>query len=82
MQSGWRLRTATAVAVAAVLTGLLLVTAGTAGANSQGTPYPILRFHPEAGQVRLLIPTPACPASSPGCKWELFVNAVSTQFEH
>src|SRR5664280_3029331 len=74
MRSRWSRGTTTVAAITSMVFGLCLITAGSAEAATHAFPYPILRFAPGSQQVRLVIPTPACPASHPGCEWELYVN--------
>jgi uncharacterized membrane protein YgcG len=58
--------------------GAATISAGVAGSAQSHFPYPVLRMHFDTDTVTLVIPTPACPTSDPGCVWMLYVNQPKT----
>ena len=66
-----RLIIAAAVLVCAVV-GAVPTAAVAAPATST---HPIIIFDDTAQQAELIIPTPACPTTQPGCEWKFFLNA-------
>jgi hypothetical protein len=62
------------VAAIVIALGVTLVNVGVASAASRPSAFPIIKFIPAADEVTLLIPTPPCRNTPPGCLWKLSVN--------
>ncbi len=75
-------RATVAVALVLVASGTAMVSTGAAWASSKthqhirprAVDYPVFRFDDYFGAVELIVPTPACAKSDPGCEWMLYVN--------
>jgi hypothetical protein len=61
-------------AAVSIALGVTLVNMGVASAASRPSAFPIIKFIPAENEVTLLIPTPPCRNTPPGCVWKLSVN--------
>jgi hypothetical protein len=67
---------ALAVVIGSVLAliGFTVTLGGAAWSASDNPSAPVITFDDAGHQAQLTIPTPACPASQPGCEWKFFLN--------
>jgi hypothetical protein len=56
------------------LVALSMALGGAAVSASDGSSTAVITFDDAAQQAKLIIPTPACPASQPDCQWKFFLN--------
>ncbi|MBF6558103.1 MAG: hypothetical protein IVW52_18505, partial [Acidimicrobiales bacterium] len=56
------------------LIALSVTLGGAAWSAADTSSTAIITFDDAAHQARLTIPTPACPASQPDCRWKFFMN--------
>jgi len=67
-------RTIVAVGSVLALVALSMAFGGGAVSASDSSSTAVIVFDDAAQQAKLIIPTPACPASQPDCQWKFFLN--------
>ncbi len=67
-------RTIVAVGSVIALVALSMAFGGAAVNAADGSSTAVIIFDDAAQQAKLIIPTPACPASQPDCQWKFFLN--------
>ncbi len=67
-------RTILAVSAIIVVIAVSVILGGAAVSASDTSSTAVIIFDDAAQQAKLIIPTPACPASQPDCQWKFFLN--------